>query len=208
MPFKVDTATVARAQIDAKRGTYDPKNYDLRPPIVGLLETIIDNIRWQPNFSWEKRPTYVDGTKVEDGDLVVLAARRRDVGGWRGSLHFSDEVHFCESIDYNTGHYLINQRETDRAKAEHFQVKKVGDRLNLVHVESGIPLNRQGIWVGVHPDDHQDASGRNIAFDKGSVYFETSGKKSVYATDSTGNFYVNVDSRGFLMSMWPVKVED
>ena len=39
------------------------------------------------------------------------------------------------------------------------------------------------------------------------MWFEKTGKKGFYATDSCGDFYVNVDHRGMEFSVWPVKVE-
>ena len=210
MGFPIDMKTIAQAQVDRSRGKYDPKNYDLRPPIIGLFETLIDNLRWQPTFSWDKRPIYVDGKQVEDGNMIVLAARRRPppVGRW-GQPSWSNEVYFIETKEYNGGFYVINQPKTERAVAAHFLVKKTEDnKMNLIDVESKNALRAQGVWVGVHPEEGDgDPLNRNVAFEKGTMWFERSGKKGTHATDSCGDWYVNVDNRGSEMAVWPVKVE-
>ena len=210
MGFPVDVQAIAQANYDMKRGKYDPKNFDLRPPIIKLIEGLIDYIRWQPTFSWDKRPIYVDGKKVEDGDMIVLAGRRRrypqnhwDLPSW------SKEVYFVETKEYNGGWYVINQSQPVRAKAAHFLVKKTADdKINLIDVESKNALRAQGDWVGVHPEEGEgDQLNRNVAFEKGTMWFEKTGRKGVHATDSSGDYYVNVADRGEEFSVWPVKVE-
>ncbi|KAL6718577.1 hypothetical protein ACLMJK_004669 [Lecanora helva] len=211
MGFAIDAKTIAQAQVDKKRGKFDPKNYDLRPPIIGLFEGLIDNLRWQPTFSWDKRPIYVDGKQVEDGDLIVLAGRRRDpVSRSRRNPPWSSEVYFVETKEYNGGWYIINQSSTERAEAAHFVVKKTDDdKMNLIDVESKNALRAQGHWVGVHPEEEGrgDQQLRNVAFEKGTMWFERSGRKSFSVTNSCGNWYVNIDNRGMNMSVWPVKVD-
>ena len=210
MGIPIDAAAIAQASLDRAAGKkFDPSNYDLRPPIIKLFEAFINNLRWQPNFSWEKRPVYVDGKRVEDGDLIVLAYRRGTfdmIGHWqiRG---WDKEVRFVQTQEYSSSHYAIGQYSPDRSKAEHFVVRKTADnKLNLQHVETGNMLEWQGHWIGVDTYNADDAAAKNIAFDKGSMYFEKSGKKSFYSTDTSGANFLNIDNRGNQMSIWPVKV--
>ena len=137
MGFAIDVKTIAQAQVDRKRGVYDPKNYDLRPPIIVLFDGIVKDLRWQPTFAWYKRPIYVEGKKVEDGDMIVLAGRRRAPPDGYSFPDWSKEVYFIEITEYNGGIYAINKSSIRRAEAAHFLVKKTEDnKINLIDVES------------------------------------------------------------------------